>query len=1017
MMKKILRILIIAMIAFTILNPTEQTIGMKFDPYTDNAWHLRGINNEQVPSILFGNNGFSPVVDMCYDSNNRLYAAWIDNNALGEYAPCYAFYDHYGWKYYSDFSTGKTENGYCYIGYGKFKDPAMKWKSTNVRIISTDSIVLAVYVVQTKTYGTRLYYSKLSDVNGTSTDCAAVNPSMDDGQENSLDLARIYNYGSHSYTIYMTYTKEINGVRQVCVTYFKEDNSKPQGGEWYKVEDSSVPGYPHLGYTLVDTTPFMKDNPKIAVNKENPYPYPIHRHPFAISYERLQGSGNNDIYFTWWNTQMALNQFCNALDQPGQTQVCSTTQNSTMPHIVHKGGNNYYVAWVEKHPILRKNSIAVSFLDDYAQFKDLDGNQPFGFIQASGNGGDANNPFIHPTNLVGEIQPIIVWDQNIGTAKKVTRAVFHTPSGFNKLMRMTEPGASEINNYLISGYRDFSNCRLAPGPGPYGGDYNNPIIFGTCFKADSSDNYFAKLSFHPNPNSPVESCVKAVAKIPGAVPGFSNRWLDVNEKSVIEIRLDTYGLQISQMHADTFLYAVFEPSLRFKNINTNIIPSGLQFKENSTAMWTNAGSLIENQEIAYLRIKPEQLMREDSEVLLMQFYTSILPNGHPGDSDKVIPLHYYNYFFIDDQNSTNYMPIHYPSFYTALLPEHKDFIGLNLPSVGDFLAVGNSELSVDRGWFNSTSIKIVNPFTNNPMSVYEIALEDPATYPGLSIDINPFEGMFNNKNEAISNFYVEAAKDAPLLTYTVLMRCFIYSSPQKIVIMATRSFYINVKIKTPELVGQKTAKKSYAVIGDYIDYFISVKNIGDGIAHFVEIIDPLPRELTYISSQPSAIAEGDFLKWSIEQLMPGQSFVIQLKAKVRDDLGLRTGYLIINTARIKSQLDGFSSNVSVMIQPSVPGSTNPQAELVIKNIKRGNIVYANEPMEGILKVLSGAGPFTASIIWGDSTRQEGFAIGETNTKTVSHTYTQPGDYTIITTVRDDYGKFTNIYKHIRVISR
>lgn len=1017
MMKKILRTLIIAIIILSGLHFPHSTIGVKFDPYTDNAWHLRGINNEQVPSILFGNKGFSPVVDMCYDSNNRLYAAWIDNNALGEYVPCYAFYDHYGWKYYSDFAAGKMENGYCYIGYSKFTDPSMKWKSTNIRIISTGSIVLAVYVVQTKTYGTRLYYSKLNDVNGTSIDCAAVMPSMDDGQENSPDLARIYDYWTHSYKIYMTYTKDLNGIRQVCVAYFKEDNTKPQGGEWCKVEDISVPGYPHPGYTVVDTTQFMKDNPRIAVNKENPYPYPTHKHPFAICYERFQGTGNSDIYFTWWNAQNTPNRFCNTQDQPGQTQVCNTPQNSTIPHIAHKGGNNYYVAWVERHPVTRKNSIAVSYLDNLAQFKDLDGNQPFGFIPASGVVGDANNPFIHPTNLVGEIQPIIVWDQNLGTAKKVTRGVFHTPSGFNKLMSLNEPGASEINSLLINGYRDFTNCRIAPGPGLYGGDYNNPIIFGTCFKDNSSDNYFAKLSFYPNPYSPVESCVKAVVKIPGEMSNFSNGWLDVNDKSVIVIRLDTQGLQLSQMHADTFLYAIFEPALRFKNVNTNVIPSGLQFKENLAAAWTNAGSLTENQDVAYLRIKPEQLMREDNEVLLMQFYTSIIPASHPGDPDKVIPLHYYNYFFIDDQNSSNYMPIHYPPFYTALLPEHKDFIGLNFTSINDFLAVGNSELTVDRGWYNSTSIKIINPFTNNSMSVYEIALEEPINYPGISIDINPFEGMFNDKNEAISNFYVEAAKDAPLLTHTVLMRCFIYSSPLKIAVMASCSFYINVKIKTPELVGQKTAKKSYAVIGDYIDYYITVKNIGDGIAHFVEIIDPLPRELTFISSQPSAIAEGDFLKWSVEQLMPGQSFVIQLKAKVRDDLGLRTGYLIINTARIKSQLDGFSSNVSVMIQPSVPGSTNPQAELVIKNIKRGNIVYANEPMEGILKVLSGAGPFTASIIWGDSTRQEGFAIGETNTKMVSHTYNQPGDYTIITTVRDDYGKFTNIYKHIRVISR
>lgn len=1041
-MKKILQIILITTLALTGFYLPQTAIGVKSPPLAQDIWHLRGINNEANMSILFKNKGQSTSIDMCYDLDGRLYAAWIDTNALGKPVPCYAFFDNNSWKYYSNYGTREKQNGYCYIGFNKFQSELLDWSSVWVRIISTHNMVLAVYVVDTKDYGKRLYFSKLNGIEGINTDCAPVNDVVYEGQEDSPDLARIYDFNNGHYTVYMTYTKIINGVKEVCVAYFDESPSEPQGGKWYSMLGTSNPGY-----TVVNPSNLSKDNPRIAVNRENPAPLPNHIHPFAICYQANRGANLNNIFFTWWNsytnTFTGVNYYTSTTELFGGQII----KNRTQPHIAHKGGDEYFIAWVEDYYVNSKKftAIAITQLKNGAFIK-LGTDSPLSTLETGYymipssrvHGMFASAPFLHSTNvMVHQIEPIIAWDQTIkvGSNNTMTKVVFHLPpeesvspyGRFVSLVNRFDPMEffPIIQNFpepYKQHYKELSNCRIVCGTG---NDNNKPIIFGVCQGKDGYDNYFAKLSYHQaNTDPPLQSCVYASAKIKGIPASRWQDWQSVNESSVVELLLYTQGLDDAiikgQVQATNFLYACFDPPLYYKKESVESIPLSLMYKQDLSTPWQDITTLSNNQKIKYLRVDPSELKYEEPRFLLMSFFTKDSPSQHPGVAEEVLPLHFYNYFFIDEPDSTAAsLPFNFPTpdHLISTPIRHRAFVGFNNSTFDDFVAVGDMNLYVDRGWYTTTNLLINNPYEDYPNFIYSLILENPEELTGLTFEMNPFEGMFDEKGEALSFLTITAAKDAPLITQVAQFSCKIYSNPTKMIPMATCAFNINIHIRTPDLVGQKSAKKSYAIIGDYVDYTISASNIGDGIAYYVEIVDALPRELVYISSQPNATADGDSLKWTVEKLMPGQTFYIKLRAKVRDDLGLKVGHLIINTARFKSHLNGFSSNVSVTIQPSIPGSTNPQAELVIKNIKKGNIIYAGEAMEGTLKVLSGSGPFTASIMWGDSTKPEEYAIGETNTKNVSHTYDQPGDYTIITTVRDDYGKFTNIYKHIRVISR
>jgi uncharacterized repeat protein (TIGR01451 family) len=1060
-MKKILQILLITILALSGFFYPQSTIGVKHPsvpPPLYEIWHTSGINNEPNLSVLFKNKGQTTSIDMCYLPNGRIYAVWIDTNSLGKPVPCYAFFDQHGWKYLN--SKGEKENGYCYIGYDLFQNKNYNWSATKIRIASIHNKVIAVYLVKTKIFGQRLFYSILydgNDIPGINILCNPVNSFSDEGQEDSPDLGKITNSiilpSTFMDTLYMTYTKEINGKNEVCVTRFVVNYST-----WCPLNSTTQ------GFTTVNSNNiYNKSNPRIAFRKEDGY------FPFSIVYQATVATGINNVFYTRYdmtNIDPNFHRFVGLSATNNFTPVSNlTNRNRTQPHLAFCGGEGYYIVWVESGGNgLSSNVAFAKSYDDYfiEPGSEFAPNPSPGYLLLSSfnkPGTKSNSPFIHSLHegyfFQHTFTALIAWDQTKDPKRTdtITKVTFYIPFVTNNPLtgrlssfhdrgkRYTEIKEIMSSPYDIS-YDTYSQCRIAEG----GFDTFNghtipkPIIFGICMGENGEqDTYFGNLTLRPGINPPTMSSVQAKAKL-SAVPNKPpQNWQFVNNNgSYIEIQLSAEGFyQPPSPNPTLFLYAYFNPPLQYKKMMTpgsQSIPKSLMFKSSTDpfASWIqgvnqSTGEILINdlQEISLIQINPYELDQPDipDEILKMTFFTNTsqipsvpnLPSQHYDDSNNALPLHFYNFFWIDSQNGN--LPTNLPlPNYQLPLDLHRAFVGFCISEI-DFVIADNLDLSVDRGWYVETNVKFNNPYEDYPNFIYSFFVENPEELTGLTISFSPQEDIFNSKGEAFSFVVITVANDAPLSSYIIKVKCMILSSPKETIPMAFCFFKIGINVKTPIMIGQKNAKKSYSVIGDYVDYILTVKNIGDGSAHLVEILDPLPRELRFVSSMPDATLDGTSLKWKIDILTPGQSFSIRLRTKIRDDLGLSPGYIIVNTARFKSQNEGFSSNVSVMIQPSIPGSISPQAELVIKNIKKGNIIYANEPIEGTLKVLAGAGPFTATIMWGDSTKAEVYAIGETNIKTVSHTFEQPGDYTIITTVRDDYGKFTNIYKHIRVISK
>lgn len=83
-----------------------------------------------------------------------------------------------------------------------------------------------------------------------------------------------------------------------------------------------------------------------------------------------------------------------------------------------------------------------------------------------------------------------------------------------------------------------------------------------------------------------------------------------------------------------------------------------------------------------------------------------------------------------------------------------------------------------------------------------------------------------------------------------------------------------------QLVVSKTADKTSANDGDFVNYTIKVKNTGTGQAQGVTVSDQLPAILSFVSSTPAGAYNATTGLWTVGNLNAGDSAIIVLKTKV-----------------------------------------------------------------------------------------------------------------------------------------
>jgi len=122
-------------------------------------------------------------------------------------------------------------------------------------------------------------------------------------------------------------------------------------------------------------------------------------------------------------------------------------------------------------------------------------------------------------------------------------------------------------------------------------------------------------------------------------------------------------------------------------------------------------------------------------------------------------------------------------------------------------------------------------------------------------------------------------------------------------------------IQVADLSIKKTASVDTLIVGDELNYTLTVTNNGPHAAENVVVADILPGDVTFLSADPASSGNvGQTYNWNLALLGSGESFIIHINV-LTDAMGT-----IINTAQVTSDiLDQISNNNQDSVVTTVKG--------------------------------------------------------------------------------------------------
>ncbi len=229
----------------------------------------------------------------------------------------------------------------------------------------------------------------------------------------------------------------------------------------------------------------------------------------------------------------------------------------------------------------------------------------------------------------------------------------------------------------------------------------------------------------------------------------------------------------------------------------------------------------------------------------------------------------------------------------------------------------------------------------------------------------------------------------------------------------TANLELTVNTAAPKLLLNKRADRVSVSPGSYINYTISIQNVGGAQATNVSLEDQLPEDVDYISSNPNGAGSGKKVVWDVGLINPGQTIYYTLKVRVKQQQ-FSTGAAIANVA--VAFYNGWltsAATVFVMVRPTEIPCPQPQAEL--RFVTEGDEPEAGKPIEGRLYIWDGCNPYSFQLFWGDDTDEVKGDLDKEGYYTLPpHTYQTAGTYLISCHVTDKYSKQNIIRKHIVV---
>ncbi len=216
---------------------------------------------------------------------------------------------------------------------------------------------------------------------------------------------------------------------------------------------------------------------------------------------------------------------------------------------------------------------------------------------------------------------------------------------------------------------------------------------------------------------------------------------------------------------------------------------------------------------------------------------------------------------------------------------------------------------------------------------------------------------------------------------------------------------LNLVPRVLDLSLAKTVSPSVARPGQRVTFSLVLRNVGTLPASDVQVTDPLPPNLTFVSAAGGGTYGAGVVSWSVASLAPGASLSLSFQADVAAVVPFGGG--VTNTATVT---DNGAAGVDANPLDNVAAATLRFSDAVTP------VVLFAQPLsgtEGRLLTLTGATwtdttsgeGHTAAIEWGDGSTGtlSGSFVGTSGSFSGSHVYADNGAFTIRICMRDGAG--------------
>lgn len=208
-----------------------------------------------------------------------------------------------------------------------------------------------------------------------------------------------------------------------------------------------------------------------------------------------------------------------------------------------------------------------------------------------------------------------------------------------------------------------------------------------------------------------------------------------------------------------------------------------------------------------------------------------------------------------------------------------------------------------------------------------------------------------------------------------------------------------------DLALDKTVTPAIARPGQRVTFTLTVRNTGTLPATGIELRDPLPPHLAFVSATGGAVVAGGTVTWTLGSLAPGASLTVAVSSDVSPSAP--HGATVVNTATVQ---DDGASGADENPLDNVAAAALRFSDAVTPVVLFGQPLAGTEGRTLALVGVTWTDPtggesHTATIDWGDgwSAPLPGNFVGTGGTFAASHVYADDGAYTVQICMRDTAG--------------